>query len=77
MISAKHREELIRRLNSIEDKRVLDEIYRLLNMEFDDDIYFLSSDQKKDIELAKGQLEEGKSISSETLNQELNEWLKK
>lgn len=77
MGKVKHRNKLIDRIKEIDDQNVIDEIHRLLNIEFDDNIYELNADQKKEIEQARSEIQSGKGISSEKLNKEIDEWLGK
>ncbi|MDZ7720619.1 MAG: hypothetical protein U5K72_17515 [Balneolaceae bacterium] len=77
MENLKHREELIRRIKNIEDKDVLDEIYRLLDIDLDESVYELNELQKYEIEQARKELKNGKGIPSNQVNKEIDEWLKK
>ncbi len=77
MEKVKHREELLRRIKNIEDKDVIDEIYRLLEIDFDDSIYQLNEAQQREIEQARQEIKRGEGIPSEQLNKEIDEWLKK
>lgn len=65
MITAKHRNELIDRIKSIKNKDILDEVYRLLDVDIEDDtVYKLNKQQKKEINLAQEQIRQGKGIQS-------------
>ena len=77
MENLKLREELIRRIKKIKDKDVLDEIYRLLDVDLDESVYDLSENQKRDIEQAREEIKNGKGIPSSQLNKEIDEWLRK
>lgn len=77
MGSLKHREELIRRIKNIEDKDVLDEIFRLLDIDLDESVYELNELQKREIEQAREEIKNGKGIPSIHVNKEIDEWLKK
>lgn len=78
MIKAKHRNELIDRIRSIKNKDVLDEVYRLLDIDLEDDtVYQLNEDQKKEITLARDQIRQGKGIESNQADREIDEWLEK
>ena len=76
MDNVKHRKELLDRIMLIEDKDVLDEIYRLLQMNFDDSIYQLNEIQKKEIDQARQEIKRGEGIPSVKLNKDIDEWLK-
>ena len=76
MNKVKHRKELLDRIMLIEDKDVLDEIYRLLQVNFDDSIFQLNEIQKKEIDQARQEIKRGEGIPSERLNKDIDEWLK-
>ena len=71
------REELIKKIRNIEDKNVIDEIYRLLEIDFDDKVYKLSDAQQNEINEARAEFKRGEGISSQDVNKEMDEWLKK
>lgn len=76
MITAKHRKELIDRIKSIKNKDILDEVYRLLDVDIEDDtVYKLNKQQKKEINLAQEQIRQGKGIQSKQADGEIDEWL--
>lgn len=77
MENPKHREELIRRIKKIKDKDVLDEIYRLLDVDLDESVYELNELQKREIEQARDEIKNGKGIPSGQVNKEIDEWLRK
>ena len=73
----KQREELIRRIKNIEDKDVLDELYRLLDIDLDESDYELNELQKSEIEQAREEIKNGRGIPSRQANEEIDEWLKR
>lgn len=77
MIKAKHRNELINRIKSIDNKDILDEVYRLLEVDFDDSIYKLTDTQKSEITQAKTEVKDGKGIYSKKADRDIDEWLEK
>ncbi|MEX0810882.1 MAG: hypothetical protein WD048_01615 [Chitinophagales bacterium] len=72
-----HRKKLIDKIKNIDDEEVIDEIYRFLEISFDDTVYQLNDEQRKEIEQARAEIKAGKGISSEEVNKEIDEWLKK
>jgi len=63
MIKAKHRNELIDRIRSIKNKDILDEVYRLLDVDIEDEtVYKVNKQQKKEINHAQNQIRQGKGI---------------
>ena len=75
MGKTEHRKELVRKISNIEDQNVLEEIQRLLEINFDDAPYELNEDQKQEIEQARKEIRRGEGISSEKINKEFDEWL--
>lgn len=71
----KHRDELIKRIKNIDDLNVLDEIKRLLDINFDNTVYQLNEDQRSEINEAREEIKRGEGISSEQLDNEMDEWL--
>ncbi len=75
MEKVKHRNDLIRRIKSIDDKNVIDEIYRLLRIDFDDTLYPLNAEQIKEISLARDQISKGEGLDSVQADEEIDQWL--
>ena len=70
------RKKLIRRINNIENNEILEEMYRLIeNEEADLSVYELSASQKNVIEEAQEQLKNGRFLTDEQADKEINEWL--
>lgn len=78
MIEAKHKKELLNRIKSIDNKDILDEIYRLLEVNFEDDsIYHLNEQQKTEIDQARNEIKQGKGIESNQADRDIDEWLER
>ncbi len=74
------RNKVIERVQVTNDEDILEDIYRILEIEANDDdneVYVLSETQKKLIELSRKQIREGKSFTNEEVNRETEEWLEK
>lgn len=72
------KERLIKKIKQTTDPEVLQEVYRLLEIQFDDqEIYQLSDDQKSVVNEAQQQIKKGEFLTNEKANQEIEEWLKK
>ncbi len=71
--------KLIDKINSTKNKELLKEVYRLLEMEFDDKdkIYKLSKEQKTAIKEAKKQIMQGDFLTDEESNKATEAWLKR
>ena len=76
---SKLKTNLIDKINSTEDKELLKEVYRLLEMDFDDKdkIYRLSKEQKTAIKEAKKQIKQGDFLTDEESNKATEAWLKR
>jgi len=77
MINEKHRENLIIKINSIEDKDVLDEVNRLLEVSFDDTIYVTNSEQRQEISKGRDQIKNGKGIDHKSADAQIDSWLER
>ncbi|MFT6883230.1 MAG: hypothetical protein ACJAVY_002034 [Marinoscillum sp.] len=74
-VGSKYKSKLINRINAIENKDVLDEVNRLLEVDVEETIYQTSSEQKEEIEQARIQLAQNKGIPSEEADGEIEKWL--
>ncbi len=79
MSAVELRKRLIEKIQKTHDKRILEEAYRLLELETADDteIYKLNDDQKKAISEARQQVKNGQFLTEEQADKEIDEWLKK
>jgi len=70
--------QIINKVSSITDELILEEIYRLVNIESKmDSIYRLTDEEKKAIELGLKDIAEGRIYTSEQADNMIKEWLKK
>jgi len=70
--------QIINKVSSITDELILEEIYRLVNIESKmDSIYRLTDEEKKAIELGLKDIAEGRVYTSEQADNMIKEWLKK
>jgi hypothetical protein len=75
MTASQQRDDLIERIKSIQDPRVIEEIYRLLDISFEESVYMLTDEQRKDISQAREEISRGEGISSEQVDKEFDAWL--
>lgn len=75
MGNLEYRDALIKRIREIDDKNVLDEIHRLLEINFEDTVYQLNKDQEAEIVQARNELGSGEGISSEQIEKGFDEWV--
>lgn len=70
--------QIINKVSSIDDQLILEEIYRLVNIESEmDSVYRLSAEEKKAIEIGLKDIEEGRVFTSEQADNMIKEWLRK
>lgn len=78
MSTVELRKRLIDRIEKTEDKRILEEMFRLLEIETEDiEIYKLNEDQIMAVNEAREQIKKGQFLTEEQANREIDEWLKK
>jgi hypothetical protein len=71
------RNNLIDKLNSINNKDILSAVDRLLEVSVkEEDVYKVSVDQRKALQASETDIANGRLISDEDLNNEEDEWLK-
>jgi len=76
MSAAELKLKIITKLASIEDKLILEEISKLIDIE-SDTVYKLSDEEKKAIQYGLQDIKEGKVYSSEAAEDMIRQWLKK
>ena len=78
MSAVELKKRLIDKIQKTENEDLLEEAYRLLQLETEDiEIYKLTGDQKKAIDEARNQIKNGQFLTDEQVNKEIDEWLKK
>lgn len=77
MSTVELRKKLIEKIQKTQDDRILEEAFRLLELETTEDIeiYKLNDDQKKAIGEARQQIKNGQFLTEEQANKEIDEWL--
>ena len=74
MSTAELKIDLINRIANLKDIAIINQIKHLLDSE-DDEVYQLTTEQKKRIALGREQLKNNQTISHEDLQQEISAWL--
>lgn len=78
MTSVTLKKDIIKKITETNDKNVLADVYKLLQIQEDlEDVYIVTPKQKKAIKAAQNQIKKGLGIPSEQANKEIREWLKK
>lgn len=70
------KKKLIKRINSLDDDLLLQEISRLAGIdEEESDIYYFTKEESDAVEEARKQYERGEYLSNEEANKLFDEWL--
>mgnify|MGYP003548574599 CR=1 FL=1 len=78
MSSKEMKKQLIDKIQSTEDDKILEEVYRILEVSTQEvDMIVLSSDQKGRIDKGIIDIEVGRYFTNDEANKEIDEWLKK
>lgn len=76
MSTVEIKKKLIKRINDSENELLLEEIYRLMEGEDADDIMNLSDELKESVREGQEDYRQGRVISQDDLDREVDEWLK-
>lgn len=69
---------IINKITTIEDELILEEIFRLVDLEAGmDSVYRLTDEEREGIKSGLKDIEEGRVYSSEAAENMIKEWLKK
>lgn len=72
------KERLIEKIQATNDENILEEAYRLLELEsIEAEIYKFDDDLKREIETARLQINQGQFFTNDQANKEIDEWLNK
>jgi ABC-type lipoprotein export system ATPase subunit len=78
MSTVELRKRLIDKIQKTKNGTLLEEAFRLLELESEDiEIYQLNGDQKNAVNEARHQIKNGKFLTNDQANDEIDEWLKK
>ena len=78
MSTVELRRKLIEKIQKTENEVLLEEAYRLLELETEDiEIYKLTEEQRKAISEGRLQIKNGKFLTDDQANNEIDEWLSK
>jgi hypothetical protein len=70
--------QIINKITTIEDELILEEIYRLVDLESGmDSVYRLTDDERKAIDVGLKDIKENRVYSSEAADNMIKEWLRK
>jgi hypothetical protein len=72
------KKRLIDKIQKTDNANLLEEAYRLLELEMQDiEIYKLTDEQRKAVIEGKQQIKDGNFLTDDQANKEIDEWLKK
>ena len=72
------KKRLIDKIQKSENNHLLEEAYRLLELETQDiEVYKLNDEQKSAVSEAREQIKNGQVLTDDQANQEIDSWLKK
>jgi hypothetical protein len=72
------RKRLIDKIQKTDNESLLEEAYRLLELETQDiEVYKLTDDQRKAANEGRQQIKNGEFLTDDQANQEIDEWLSK
>ncbi|HZJ35888.1 MAG TPA: hypothetical protein VFD29_04620 [Gillisia sp.] len=78
MESMELKKRLIDKIQKSENNYLLEEAYRLLELETHDlEVYKLNDEQKSAVAEAREQIKNGQVLTDDKANQEIDSWLKK
>jgi hypothetical protein len=70
--------QIISKITAIEDELILEEIYKLVELESKmDSFYRLTDDERKAVEIGLKDIKENRVYSSEAADNMIKEWLRK
>ena len=78
MSNVELRKRLIDKIQKTDNENLLEEAYRLLELETEDiEVYKLSDEQRKAINEGRQQIKDGQFLTDDQANNEIDEWLSK
>jgi hypothetical protein len=78
MSTTELRKRLIDKIQKTDNENLLQEAYRLLELETEDiEIYKPSDDQKRAVDEARQQIKSGQFLTNDQADKEIDEWLSK
>lgn len=78
MSSAELKKRLIDKIQKTDNENLLEEAFRLLQLESEDiEVYKLSDEQKSAVNEAREQIKQGEFLTDDEANKDIDEWLNK
>lgn len=77
MSSAELKKRLIDKIQKTDNENLLEEAFRLLQLESEDiEVYKLSDEQKSAVNEAREQIKRGEFLTDDEANKQIDEWLR-
>ena len=78
MSTVELKERLIEKIKKTDNENILEEAYRLLDIEAADmGVYHFSEEEQKDVQASRNQINSGQFLTNEAANKEIDQWLSK
>ena len=78
MSATELKRQIINRVTAMTDESTLEEIYKLVNLEFEmESVYELTENERSAIEIGLNDVKAGRVYTSEAAENMIKEWLKK
>ncbi len=71
------KEKLIEKINATTNTSILEQVYEIFELQDQEGIYEINSEQRKAIEEARAQIENHQVLSNDEANNKTDEWLSK
>lgn len=77
MVKSEVKNKLLDKIEQIDDPKIIHEIYRLIGIDLEEDVYQTNDAQKKAIEAGLSEIKEGKTLTEKEANKQTSKWLDK
>jgi len=77
MVDEKLKTRLIDQIKKIDNPDIIEDIYRLLEIDLDESIYITNTDQKQSLHEALEQYNSGEILTNEEAKEQTDQWLKR
>lgn len=77
METAELKKKLIAKINETDDSTILENLMKWMEIQEDEDVYILNEEQQAAIEEAREDYRNGRFITNDEANAEIEKWLKK
>ena len=76
MSTVELKEQLIEKIRKTDNEIILEEVYRLLDIETSDlKVYYFSDEERNEVKAAVNQINNGQYLTNVAANKEIEQWL--